>query len=702
MKRLWRTVLVVAWALGLMAQEPDRSLRPQQAEVPPVAGEARTALIIGNGAYHSAPLKNPVQDARGMADALRKGGLRGTLLENATRSRMVQAIRDFGQTIQGGGVGLLYYAGHGMQVKGKNYLVPVDADLASEDEVPYNTLDADAILAKMESARNRLNILILDACRNNPFARSFRSSAQGLAQMDAPAGSYIAFATSPGRTAADGTGSHGLYTQHLLDQLARPGIKVEDVFKRVRASVMRDSQQQQVPWESSSITGDFYFVPGALAETPLVNVPPVGATLTLLDRCMAARGGTQSWQAVRTLRTKGRLPVDGTEMPFTRDESRGGFLRTESPVIEKGEKALVVMVLNGNQAVGLVQSRDRSKVLDPPTAMNELEAQMVKNLLGLSDPLLAAAEGNARWEEAGASFADGRSLRQLRVQTTEGQEFVFGIDGATFLPARVHARYRAGEDTMEQDFRLSAYQKVGPLLMPFRLETLAKDTQTWILRENLEEVQLNHSMPPDDVRLPKVKPPRVSSESATTDPARIRVAGKTWEVLEGIWKVEGDALIGTSSKKGGQSHLIMDVGDQMPNFSVECDVECLSDWGWAGVLARSSVVEGGARRFREATSDIQAYAFNFTIDKTFNVFRGVKGFWSLVNPSWTNWQPSPRLGGRKTHVRWQCRGKTFEIYADQTLIHRFTDLELPRGSVAFALGEDATYRISNFTLRPLP
>jgi hypothetical protein len=146
----------------------------------------------------------------------------------------------------------------------------------------------------------------------------------------------------------------------------------------------------------------------------------------------------------------------------------------------------------------------------------------------------------------------------------------------------------------------------------------------------------------------------------------------------------------------------MDMGIQVPNYSVECDVECLSEWGWAGLLARASVVEGGTRRFRGATSDIQAYAFNFSMDKTFNVFRGVKGFWSLVNPGWTSWQPSPQLGGRRTHVRWQCTGKTLEVYAGSTLIHRFTDLELPRGSVAFALGEDATYRISNFTFRQLP
>jgi len=239
----------------------------------PVA-EARIALVIGNGAYRDAPLKNPANDARAVAEVLRGCGFQVTELENATREQMFQALRDFGGRIMGGGVGLFYFAGHGMQVKGKNYLVPVGADIANEDEVAYNTLDADAVLAKMETARNRLNLLILDACRNNPFGRSFRSGSQGLAQMDAPAGSYIAFATAPGRTAADGSGSHGLYTQHLLANLKAPGLKVEDVFKRVRNAVMDDSKSQQVPWESSSLRGDFYFVPG-VATTPAPLPAPV-------------------------------------------------------------------------------------------------------------------------------------------------------------------------------------------------------------------------------------------------------------------------------------------------------------------------------------------------------------------------------------------------------------------------------------------
>jgi TPR repeat protein len=255
-----------ACAIGLGAQDP-RTLRPQQTAAEPAAPEARTALVIGNGAYQDAPLKNPVNDAKAMAGALQGCGFAVTELENANRAQMREAIRAFGARIAEGGVGLFYFAGHGMQVKGRNFLVPVGADIAQEDEVEGEAVEVDTILAKMETARNRLNILILDACRNNPFGHSFRSTQQGLAQVDAPVGTFVAFATAPGRTAADGGGDHGLYTEALLRQFRNPGVKLEDVFKRTRAEVLKGSAQQQTPWENSSIVGDFYFVPGAAAPT---------------------------------------------------------------------------------------------------------------------------------------------------------------------------------------------------------------------------------------------------------------------------------------------------------------------------------------------------------------------------------------------------------------------------------------------------
>jgi len=254
------------------------------AQDPGPRAERRIALVIGNGAYPDAPLRNPTHDAADMAEALKRCGFEVARLENGNREQMFAAIRAFGQDIAGGGVGLFYFAGHGLQVKGRNYLIPIGADIRMEDEVLSQALEVDAVLAKMESARNRLNILILDACRNNPF-RSFRSLQQGLAQMDAPVGSFVAFATAPGRTAADGSGRNGIYTEALLRHLSGAGTKLEDVFKRTRAEVLRASGGQQVPWENSSIVGDFYFSPGSATTPiePIAAVPPPATAATPVE-----------------------------------------------------------------------------------------------------------------------------------------------------------------------------------------------------------------------------------------------------------------------------------------------------------------------------------------------------------------------------------------------------------------------------------
>jgi uncharacterized caspase-like protein len=230
--------------------------------------EHRMALVIGNSAYEGAPLRNPVNDARDLATALTDSGFEVTRLENANLRELRNSLRDFGDRLKRqGGIGLFYFAGHGMQVRGRNYLIPVAAQIEREDEVEFESLDANLVLEKLDAAGNRFNIVILDACRNNPFARAFRSAAQGLAQMDAPSGAVVAFATSPGSVASDGTGRNGLYTQHLIQNVQRSGLTIEEVFKQVRAAVRRDSGGKQTPWESTSLEGDFYFHPADAATT---------------------------------------------------------------------------------------------------------------------------------------------------------------------------------------------------------------------------------------------------------------------------------------------------------------------------------------------------------------------------------------------------------------------------------------------------
>jgi len=224
----------------------------------------RFSLIIGNSAYPVGPLSNSQNDANDMTDALQRAGFKVTQLINATQRQMERAIIQFGQLLNQNNksVGLFYYAGHGMQLGSNNYLIPIDAQLAVEDDIKYESVNVGRVLDAMDRAANRLNMVLLDACRDNPFARSFRSSAKGLAQMDAPSGTLIAYATAPGNTAADGIGRNGTFTKYLLKHMQRPGEPVELVLKRVRNDVMHETNHRQTPWESSSLVGNFSFVEG--------------------------------------------------------------------------------------------------------------------------------------------------------------------------------------------------------------------------------------------------------------------------------------------------------------------------------------------------------------------------------------------------------------------------------------------------------
>jgi uncharacterized caspase-like protein len=298
----WSHALLSA-CLGLLVLAPSAALSERvqtlAAAKPAPGGERRVALVIGNGAYKAAPLRNPANDARAMARALSETGFNVTLLEEATRSSMRRAVREFGDEIARGGVGLFFFAGHGMQIRGRNYLVPVNADIQREDEVEDEAVDANTVLAKMDSAKNTLNVLILDACRNNPFQRAFRSAQQGLAQMDAPSGTLVAFATAPGSVAADGDGANGVYTKHLLVSLRTPGLPVEQLFKQVRIGVAKETADRQIPWESSSLKGDFYFVApdpgqGAAGQYAAIQKAVTDATRAAEERAARERSEMQA------------------------------------------------------------------------------------------------------------------------------------------------------------------------------------------------------------------------------------------------------------------------------------------------------------------------------------------------------------------------------------------------------------------------
>lgn len=231
--------------------------------LPSTDSRPRTALVIGNASYKNSPLKNPVNDARSMAKELENMGFEVMFYNDIDGRSTKDVVRNFGAKLrEKGGVGLFYFAGHGMQVKGVNYLIPVDANIQKETDIEHESVSLDRILSEFEYAKNSMNIVILDACRNNPYARSFRNEGGGLAPVNiSPMGTFIAFATSPGAVASDGDNGNGLYTQELLRAMRKKGFKIEDVFKSVRANVREKSNSTQIPWESSSIEGDFYFIP---------------------------------------------------------------------------------------------------------------------------------------------------------------------------------------------------------------------------------------------------------------------------------------------------------------------------------------------------------------------------------------------------------------------------------------------------------
>lgn len=236
--------------------------------------DVRIALVIGNSAYSgSAALANPANDAKAMSEQLRKLGFQVLELRDGSRSQMTEAIDDVRKQLQGrSGVGMLYYAGHGVQIDWRNYMVPVDARPRSQTEVVAQAVDVEAVINAFKQAGNRVNILVLDACRNNPFEGT--ASVRGLAQLDAVPGTFLAYATAPGNVADDGENTNGLYTTYLLQELARPTARIEDVFKRVRLQVRQKSRGSQIPWESTSLEEDFVFNDGRGSGTVVAAAPP--------------------------------------------------------------------------------------------------------------------------------------------------------------------------------------------------------------------------------------------------------------------------------------------------------------------------------------------------------------------------------------------------------------------------------------------
>jgi uncharacterized caspase-like protein len=261
--------LVLAALSFVVAAQPADKIRVDDS----LSGAKRVALVIGNGGYKYAPLKNPLNDATAIDGELRKLGFATKLLKDSGWQNLNESIRNFLLQTADADARVIFYAGHGAQIRGKNYLMPVDLQYDSEDDLVQHSVNVSEVLDRLGRNTKGLNVVILDACRNNPMSNvaltadgrkiKIRGAAAGLATAQTPPGTLLAFSTSPGNVADDlAGGDNSLYTKHLLRHLASPGVPLEQMFKRVRIDVLQESQQKQIPWEQGNLTVDYCLKPG--------------------------------------------------------------------------------------------------------------------------------------------------------------------------------------------------------------------------------------------------------------------------------------------------------------------------------------------------------------------------------------------------------------------------------------------------------
>ena len=410
MRHLWLAALACLVAVGMAWAEP------------------RVALVIGNGAYTSVnPLKNPGRDAALIAGALREAGFQVTELPDADLATMNAAIARFGKALREAGpeaTGLFYYAGHGVQSFGENYLLPTDTALTDAADLSLVAVDAQVVLRQMASARNRTNIVILDACRNNPFANVRDLTDQGLAEMSAPTGTFLAYATAPGSVALDGTTGNSPFTEALARRIAEPGLAIEEAFKAVRVEVLQATQGAQTPWDTSSLTGSFTFTEAVQqdAEALWANVSVSRDPVQIMLFLRAYPGSAHEAEARALLSDVMQAEVKGggkpTPAPVTGSPVTGAD-PVETAAFEAAQRDGSRMALQGfldahptspfapavqAEIAALDHPITASPVVAAPAA-GEVEAEMVAAIAGATitfdTPL---AEGDAAIQ--GRSIAD--------------------------------------------------------------------------------------------------------------------------------------------------------------------------------------------------------------------------------------------------------------------------------------------------------
>jgi hypothetical protein len=296
--------------------------------------ENRVALVIGESAYRVVtPLPNPANDARAMSQLLRDAGFEVTNAADLSQKEMNEQVGDFAAKVAAKGpdtVALVFYAGHGMQIDGENYLVPVDVDPKRETDIPLQAVRLNDVLNTLNSVPSKMRILLLDACRNNPFPAINKTAGHGLALIDTKTGipgTFLSYSTSPGAEAEDGSGANSPYTTALLTAAREPGVPIEQAFKRVRVAVNKVTEGRQTPWDSSSLTEDFKFVGGSGVEAANAGPRPVavkrsteewrrdlqGKPVEVAHEIIVADGSVEAYEAFAVLFTQGPFALETRE-----------------------------------------------------------------------------------------------------------------------------------------------------------------------------------------------------------------------------------------------------------------------------------------------------------------------------------------------------------------------------------------------------
>jgi len=453
---------------------------------PPAANaEQRLALVIGNAAYQSGALKNPVNDARLIGKALQQAGFSlygGSIHENLGYQKMLATVEGFGKAITPQGVCMIFYAGHGMQVGGNNYLIPVDAAIKGENEVAYKAVPVGLLLAKLEQGRSRLNVVVLDACRDNPFARSFRTSAAGLTSMTAPAGTIVAYSTGPGHTVEDGTEENSVYSKALAAAMQEQGKSIEEVFKRVRTEVRSRTNRQQTPWEHTSLEGMFYFRVGSGAaaapgqatspepEAELWNLVRNSDTVADVEKYLQQypRGKYAAAASVRKEQLARRQPVlvAGGDPPL-REQTSGSSLQSTTSTTSTSSTSSkpkagdsftdslageFVFVPGGEFMMG---SDDGASDEKPPHQVRVSGFYMGKNEVTVGQYLACVADKDCpepEWRESGSKYhyqsGSENHYKKLGASLTGGRNPIVGVnwdnaqDFAAWLRKKSGKNYR--------------------------------------------------------------------------------------------------------------------------------------------------------------------------------------------------------------------------------------------------------------------